>query len=278
MIKKKKLLFIDLNWTYNRYYYVQSMKSPNKPQHATNKALLEFFKRIESNADFDKVFVLVDGKNPQTMNLYENYKGGRACKDEVYKGLEDFLKLASKLNNFIVLQNDLAEADELIAYMCKKHHDHTNITIYSGDKDLLQLATYSTVHVSNSYSQGLFTLLSTNEILNKFSNSTKTKQIDSLDKILTYKVFKGDSSDNIPAPVKGIRFDQLLLFLDLLGTSPCFNEKQFMRACSELKSTNKKLAEQLLEAQEDIKRNYKLISLLDFTDKDYIVQNTMRVK
>lgn len=274
----KNLLLIDLNWTYNRFYYIQSIKEPTKPQEATNKALLEFFTILNNLKEFQNIFVLMDGKQPKNKLLLDTYKSGRSDKTEVYKGLESFSKQASKLSKFTVLYNEYAEADELIAYICSKHFSHSSITIYSGDKDLLQLKTLKNIQISNKFTQGKFIYLSDEEILQKFSNSTKSKYINSFNQILTYKVLKGDLSDSIPAPVKRVKFESLLLFMDLLGGSPSFFEETFISACEKLKEVDKSASMQLLEHKEDIKRNYKLISLLDFTGKDYIKENTIKVE
>lgn len=266
------ILLIDLNWTYNRFYYIKG----NNPT-VTNTAIVDFFKSINHNNEFNKIFVLVDGKTPVTKTIYSEYKQGRLDKTQVYSKLDDLLHTLSQLKDFIVLKNDLAEADELIAYICYKHSLDSCITVYSGDKDLLQLAVYSNVRFSNKYSQGKFIYLTENEILNKFSNSTKTKHIDNVSKILTYKVLRGDSSDNIPAPVKRVSFELLLTFMDLLGTAPCFNREKYEQACISLASFNKDVAQRYMDVVNDVERNYKLISLLDFTGKEYIINNTRRV-
>lgn len=268
----KRILLIDLNWTYNRFYYIKG----NNPT-VTNTAIVDFFKYISHDNKFNKIFVVVDGKTPVTKTIYSEYKQGRSDKTQVYSKLDDLLYKLSQLKDFIVLRNDLAEADELIAYICYKHSHDNNITIYSGDKDLLQLAVYPNVQFSNKYSQGKFIYLTENEILNKFSNSTKTKHIDNVGKILTYKVLRGDSSDNIPAPVKRVPFELLLTFMGLLGTAPCFNREKYEQACISLASVNKDVAQRYMDAVEDVERNYKLISLLDFTGKEYIINNTRRV-
>lgn len=270
------LLLIDLNWTYNRFFYVKSQQNPQEPQQATNKAMLEFLSRIQSTCEFNKIFVIVDGAHPHTKEIYEGYKAGRADKSQVYAGLEDFCKLASKLPQVIVLQNDQAEADELIAYICYKHHKHTRITIYSGDKDLLQLLVYPSVRLSSKYEHGKFLIPECKEVLGKFSNSTKTKSLQTLKHILPYRVLKGDTSDRIPAPIKRLKYDKILSFLHVLDTSPLINEESFTRAVSTIKEFDDVFAQQLLNAREEIFRNYKLMSLLDFEGKEYITESTKR--
>lgn len=268
----KRILLIDLNWTYNRFYYIKG----NNPT-ATNTAIVDFFKYINHDNKFNKIFVIADGKTPVTKTIYSGYKQGRSDKTQVYSKLDGLLHTLSQLKDFIVLRNDLAEADELIAYICYKHSRNSNISVYSGDKDLLQLAVYSNVKFSDKFTQGKFIYLTKGDILNKFSNSTKTKHIDNVGKILTYKVLRGDSSDNIPAPVKRVSFELLLTFMDLLGTSPCFNRGKYEQACISLSKINKDIAQKYMNAVEDVERNYKLISLLDFTNKEYIIKNTKRI-
>ena len=270
------LLLIDLNWTYNRFFYVKSQQSPQEPQQATNKAMLEFLSYIHSTREFDKVFVIVDGAHPRTKEIYEGYKAGRSDKSQVYAGLKEFCKLASKLPNTVVLQNDQAEADELIAYICYKHYEHACITIYSGDKDLLQLLVYPNVRISSKYEHGKFLIPECKEVLGKFSNSAKTKSLKTLRHILPYRVLRGDTSDHIPAPIKRLKYDKILTFLRVLDTSPLMNEESFVRAVSSIKEFDETFAQQLLEAHDDIFRNYKLMSLLDFEGKDYITESAKR--
>lgn len=267
---------MDLNWTYNRFFYVKSQQNPQEPQQATNKAMLEFLSRIQSTREFNKVFIVVDGAHPHTKEIYEGYKAGRADKSQVYAGLEDFCKLASKLPNTVVLQNDQAEADELIAYICYKHHEHARITIYSGDKDLLQLLVYPSVRISSKYEHGKFLIPECKEVLGKFSNSTKTKSIKTLKHILPYRVLRGDTSDCIPAPIKRLKYDKILAFLRALDTSPLINEESFARAVRLIQSNDEKFAQQLLKAHDEIFRNYRLMSLLDFEGKNYITEGTKR--
>lgn len=269
------LLLIDLNWTYNRFFYVKSQQNPQEPQQATNQAVLEFLSRIQSTKQFNRIFVIVDGAHPRTKEIYSEYKAGRSDKSQVYAGLEDFCKQASKLSQVTVLQNDQAEADELIAYICYKHHTHARITIYSGDKDLLQLSVYPSVSFSSQYKKGKFLLITREEILQKFSNSTKSKHLQDVNQILIYRVFRGDSSDNIPAPVKRMQFDQILAFLGLLGTSRLTHEN-FTKAINQLNLTDKKLADKIQENQQEIFRNYRLMSLLDFEGKTYITEGVKR--
>ena len=268
----RNILLIDLNWTYNRFYYIKD----NNPT-LTNIAIVDFFQYINYDDKFDKIFVIVDGRTPVTKTIYEGYKQGRSDKTQMYSQLDTLLHTLSKLENFVVLRNDLAEADELIAYICYKHSHDSKITIYSGDKDLLQLAVYPNVRFSDKFTQGQFIYLTEEDILSKFSNSTKTKHIDNVSKILTYKVLRGDSSDNIPAPVKRVNFDLLLTFMGLLGTSPCFNRQKYEQACISLAEINKDVAQKYMSAVNEVERNYKLISLLDFTNKDYITNNTRRI-
>ena len=270
------LLLIDLNWTYNRFFYVKSQQNPQEPQQETNKAMLEFLRYIHATREFNKVFVIVDGAHPRTKEIYEDYKAGRADKSQVYAGLENFCKLASKLPDTVVLQNDQAEADELIAYICYKHYEHACITIYSGDKDLLQLLVYPNVRISSKYEHGKFLIPECKEVLGKFSNSTKTKSLKILKHILPYRVLRGDTSDHIPAPIKRLKYDKILSFLSVLDTSPLINEESFTKAVSSIKEFDEIFAQQLLEAHDDIFRNYKLMSLLDFEGKEYITESTKR--
>ena len=269
-----RILLIDLNWTYNRFYYIMTQQGHSDTATATNRGVLEFFTRIQRTHQFSKVFVLVDGRHPRTVLENEGYKANRANKSTVYCKLDEFCKACASIPNTVVLQNDQAEADELIAYICAKHHEHARITIYSGDKDLLQLAVYPSVWFSNSYKQGYFHELTREEVLKKFG--TKKEHINRYEDILIYKVLRGDLSDNIPPPIQRLQFKKIQLFLDKLVGSPLMSRESFKYAVEQIQKEDKKFAQQLLEKEEEIFRNYKLMSLVDFEDKEYIKEGVKR--
>ena len=269
-----RILLIDLNWTYNRFYYIMTQQGHSDTATATNRGVLEFFTRIQRTHQFSKVFVLVDGRHPRTVLENEGYKANRANKSTVYCKLDEFCKACASIPNTVVLQNDQAEADELIAYICAKHHEHARITIYSGDKDLLQLAVYPSVWFSNSYKQGHFHELTREEVLKKFG--TKKEHINRYEDILIYKVLRGDLSDNIPPPIQRLQFKKIQLFLDKLVGSPLMSRESFKYAVEQIQKEDKKFAQQLLEKEEEIFRNYKLMSLVDFAGKEYIKEGVKR--
>ena len=108
-----RILLIDLNWTYNRFYYIMTQQGHSDTATATNRGVLEFFTRIQRTHQFSKVFVLVDGRHPRTVLENEDYKANRANKSTVYCKLDEFCKACASIPNTVVLQNDQAEADEL---------------------------------------------------------------------------------------------------------------------------------------------------------------------
>lgn len=267
-----ELLLIDLNYIYNKYYYVASQREGDV--HKTcHSMLLEFFHRIPSRY---KIIFCIDGTNPVTKSIFEEYKMGRPDKSKLYEHYEDFHHiLAKEFPTALVLKNDEAEADELIAYFVIENR-HKKVLVFSGDKDLLQLSTYC--DISNTFKNGEFIRLSKVDILSKFKYN-KEEVIKDKKEILAYRVFSGDTSDKIPPAIPRLPWKSKQVLVDLLAPLDEVSEETIQLTVDELFNRGEEvLAEKVLAYMNEIIRNYKLMSLLNVYKKKYVTENIRKVR
>jgi 5'-3' exonuclease len=142
--------------------------------------------------DFDKVLVMWDGvDNRSTRKLiYPKYKENRGTDTEQEKENFDYQRHRVKkyLEEMFVRQIEVeqCEADDLIAYYCKIA-ENEKITIFSSDKDLLQLVSENVTVYSPS-----------RKTFYKKGDKIKLEHIElPLENIKTFKIISGDKSDNI---------------------------------------------------------------------------------
>lgn len=255
----KKLLLIDFNYLYNRYYYVAKLK-----QDDTNTILFNMLVGFLSKVDEKQfqVVLCVDGKYTRNKDICTDYKNNRGDKSSVYANFDNHLRGLAKLNNrWIILRNEEAEADELIAYICKTCPNR-DILIYSGDKDLIQLTTYENVQISTEFKEGKFHLLTVDDIHKKF------KGLEDIDKLLVYRVLCGDPSDNLKPPIPRLQMTKKAVIINSIPKQVSFDRHVWENLIENLE--DKILAGKVKDNIDIIERNFKLMSLLDFTGKDYL--------
>ena len=133
-----------------------------------------------------EVVICVDGPDPWRRDIFEQYKAkrreGRNNDDKDWEsvfGLIHTIKEEIRDNfPYKVVQLDKVEADDIIAVICKKHHDR-KILIVSGDKDFQQLQKYPNI----------------------FQYSPTKKhfiETDSPQEYIYEHILKGDTSDGVP--------------------------------------------------------------------------------
>jgi len=133
-----------------------------------------------------EVVICVDGPDPWRREIFSQYKAkrreGRNNDDKDWEsvfGLIHTIKEELRDNfPYKVVQLDKVEADDIIAVICKKHHDK-KILIVSGDKDFQQLQKYPNIF---QYSP----------IQKKFVET------DSPQEYIYEHILRGDTSDGIP--------------------------------------------------------------------------------
>lgn len=122
--------------------------------------------------------------------IYSEYKAGRKSMPNELRSQFSVLKDVLRKMNIKYFEAEGFEADDVLGTISKLCCDE-HVIIYSGDSDLLQLATDS---VSILFPKNA-TKFSASEVLNQYGLTPK--------QYIDFKALKGDSSDNIPG-VSGI--------------------------------------------------------------------------
>lgn len=116
--------------------------------------------------------------------LYEPYKKNRQKLDlGIYKQIEILEELCREIG-IPVLWHDEYEADDIIATMCQKDGSHT---VFSTDKDLLQLCIYDNVTLINPFGNQV---MNNDVVMKKYGINVKDFTL--------FLALMGDASDNIP--------------------------------------------------------------------------------
>lgn len=189
--------------------------------------------------EYGDIVIACDGRNYWRKEIFEHYKSGRKKYrdslhlnwDSIFESINQMREDLKSIFPYRVIYNDRAEADDIIAILCKWAQDHDlveiglfdepqNILIYSSDKDFKQLHLYENV---KQYSP----------IQKKYVTTTRQEIID-------YKIehiVRGDSGDGImnilsPSDVfvsggrqKPLKAERLADFL-LNGKAACQNDEE----------------------------------------------------
>lgn len=265
------VILIDFSWLYNKYYFVAKQRQGNTCT-IIKDMLTQFLNRVYKSYKA-LTYVVLDPPTKNTINysLNKAYKQQRdtSSKVEVYKHLPDVVKHL-KLNlspSFKFIKARHYEADQLIAYLAEKYKDMHNVIIYSGDKDLLQLTYYDTVHVANQYKDGSFILLKDTEIYSKFSNAKKqdfTRISSNKKDILKYRVLKGDVSDNLPPLFPRIKDTEIQeIIKEYWVTEDYLTSDTIESIVSNISKANPKLYNKLCNSKELWLTNYKMMNLFN---------------
>lgn len=269
-----EVLLVDFMYLWNKLYYV----AKSNPEKDFLSSLHITMKKIAMNALYTRKYVVLDGADgtKKHKKLLSTYKEGRADKTAVYKGLDDFISYCSHTYpNIFFLRAQEREADEVIAAMVKSLVRKENkVYVYSGDKDLLQLMVYPSVYVSHKYCGNFaITPLSDKELqkkLDTISGSTISKVGD----ILKFRIFRGDTSDKIPAAIPRLPSKVICNAIGTWkGITPLTDEVIENMKPAVTESTWEKIEEH----KEDLKRNWELMQLQHLDDES-ILAETKRLK
>ena len=265
------VILIDFSWLYNKYYFVAKQRQGNTCT-ITKDMLTQFLNRVHKSYKA-LTYVVLDPPTKNTINysLNKAYKQQRdtSSKVEIYNHLPDVVKhLRLNLSpSFKFVKAKHYEADQLIAYLAEKYKDTHNVIVFSGDKDLLQLTYYNTVHVANQYKNGHFILLKDTEIYSKFSNAKKqdfTRISNNKKDILKYRVLKGDVSDNLPPIFPKIKDTEIQeIIKEYWVTEDYLTSDIIEDIISSISKTNYKLYSKLCNSKELWLTNYKMMNLFN---------------
>ncbi len=199
-MNNKKLVLIDGNSIMNRAFYGVPDLTNQEGLHtnAVYGFLNILFKVLEEEAA-THLLVAFDMKAPTFRHkMYQEYKGTRKPMPGELSQQMPVIKEILRAMNILVVEREGIEADDILGTAARSgEREGYQVSLVSGDRDLLQLATEKiTIRIPKT-SKGVTTVEDYNskEVLDKYGVSPL--------QIIDLKGLMGDSSDNIPG-VPGI--------------------------------------------------------------------------
>lgn len=202
----QRLILIDgSNYIYRAYYAIRHLS--NSRGMATN-AILGFTNmliKVMREMQPDRLAVIFDSKGPTfRKDIYPEYKANRAAMPDDLVPQIPYIKRLVKAFNMPGIELSGYEADDIIATLAKKFAaEGMEITVVTGDKDLMQIVTE---HVR---------LLDTMKD-KTYGPQEVTERFGGADKVVEVQALAGDSSDNIPG-VPGIGEKTAKALIDEFG-------------------------------------------------------------
>ena len=194
-MNKNKLLLIDGHSILSRAFYGVPILSNNDgiPTNGVFGFLNIFFKEIELEGA-DHVAVSFDMPVPTFRHkMFSDYKGTRKSMPEELKLQVPILQELLTAMNVPILTLEGYEADDILGTVAKRMQEEgKEVTIVSGDRDLLQL---SDEHIKISLPK---TAKGETHIYNYYPKDVKAEWGVSPKEFIDLKALMGDSSDNIP--------------------------------------------------------------------------------
>lgn len=198
--KRDKIILIDGHSIMNRAFYGLPLLSNSEGLH-TN-AVLGFLNILFRVLDEEKpqyLAVAFDLSKPTFRHkMFKDYKGTRhPMPDELREQIPVIKELLSAMNVPLMMLEGY-EADDLIGTVSLSMEEKgLDVRIISGDRDLLQLASDTTmIRIPKTRKTG-------NEVENYFAADVKDKYLVTPSEFVHVKALMGDASDNIPG-VPGI--------------------------------------------------------------------------
>ena len=187
------MILVDLNQVLISNYMAQTrgQKAPNIDmfRHMVLNSIRGY--NLKFKEEYGTQILCADSANPWRRDYFPNYKYQRKQvrleTQESSDKWDDLFDIITEVKHeiaenfpYMVLSVDNAEADDIIAILCREaHNNKEKVMIVSGDKDFIQLHKYEEV---NQYSP----------IQKKFIKDEDPK------KYLHEQIIKGDRSDGVP--------------------------------------------------------------------------------
>lgn len=198
-MEKQKLVLIDGNSVAYRAFYAMHEQLDSFVNHAglhTNAiyAFKRMFESIITNEQPTHIVVAFDaGKTTFRHEFYKDYKAGRAKTPGEFREQIPYIKELIKHFGVQIVELSGYEADDLIGTLAN-HASDFEVVIYSGDRDLTQLATDNVTVKVTIKGVTKLEIYTPDYIKEKYTLSPK--------QIIDMKGLAGDKSDNIPGVTK----------------------------------------------------------------------------
>lgn len=211
---ENKLVLIDGNSIVNRAFYGVPELTNREGLH-TNAiyGFLNIMFKVMEEEEPSHILVAFDQKEPTFRHkMYEEYKGTRKPMPEELREQIPVLKDVLQAMNIMIFSQAGIEADDILGTMAKKgEKEGYTVSVVSGDRDLLQLAT-DKIKVRIPKTKGGKTMVEdyhTAQVIEKYGVTPS--------QIIDLKGLMGDSSDNIPG-VPGVGEKTAVKILTVFGT------------------------------------------------------------
>ena len=196
----KKLVLIDgFSILFRAFYGLPRLtNSKGIPTNAVYGFINVLFKIIDEETP-DYLIIAFDTDKPTFRHeMFDEYKGTRKPAPEELKPQIPLVKETLKAMGVSIVEKDGYEADDIIGTLSKRGYaGGYKVTVVSGDRDLLQLATDKTkIRIPKTKSTGT-------EIEDYFAEDVKERYQVTPSEFIDVKGLMGDPSDNIPG-VPGI--------------------------------------------------------------------------
>lgn len=222
---------------------------------------LKTLRRIVSELQPSKIYLAWEGGGSQRRrSLYSEYKLNRRP-EKLNRFYEDDIPDSeeNKQHQIIALLGMLkciptcqlyvsdCEADDVIAYLCKRTFNGYDKVIASSDKDLYQLLDENT-RIYNLHKK---TYVTSADVLTEFRVTSKNFALA--------KSLCGDTSDNIPG-VKGVGYKTVSQKFPILGTDHDVLLQDILDYAGSHRDESV-IYERVFQHSEDVKRNWRLVYL-----------------
>lgn len=191
----EKILLIDGHSILNRAFYGLPDLTNSQGEHTgAVYGFLNILFRILEEEKPDYLTVAFDVHAPTFRHkLYDAYKGTRKEMPQELRAQVPLIKEMLAAMGVTIVTKEGYEADDLLGTLARKSEERgMDVTILSGDRDLLQLATEKVMIRLPKTSKGKTTIedFHTQQVLDKYQVTPP--------QIIDLKALMGDASDNIP--------------------------------------------------------------------------------
>ena len=195
----EKLVLIDGHSILNRAFYGIPVLSNSKGLHtnAIYGFLNILFKILEEEKP-DYLAVAFDVHAPTFRHkMYDAYKGTRKPMPVELKEQVPVMKEVLKAMNIVIMEQPGLEADDIMGTLAKKAEaDGVEVSLVSGDRDLLQIASdHIKIRIPKTKPTGT-------EIENYYAEDVVAKYQVTPAQFIELKALMGDTADNIPGVPK----------------------------------------------------------------------------
>lgn len=192
---EKKLVLIDGHSILNRAFYGVPDLTDSEGHHtnAVYGFLNIMFKIFDTEQPTDVVVAFDVNKPTFRHEAFDTYKGTRKPMPEELREQVPLMKKVLKTMNIKVTELPGYEADDVLGTLAKRgEKENMKVSVITGDRDLLQLATDNIlIRIPKTKKSGT-------EIEDYYAKDVKEKYLVTPEEFIDVKALMGDTSDNIP--------------------------------------------------------------------------------